>query len=230
MTGLPPRLKLVVFDCDGTLVDSQHSIVACMESAWRAFGLAALPTAASVRRVVGLPLVESIARLHPGGTGADHAALADCYKQAFVALRRGGPEEEPLFPGVRETVERLSRAGILLGIATGKGRRGLSVTLSRHDLMEFFVTRQTADDAPGKPHPGMLLQAMAETGAGPEETVMVGDTTFDMMMARNAGVPAVGAAWGYHEPEELHEAGAGAIIQSCADLLSVLPEVMERAR
>lgn len=230
MTGLPPRLKLVVFDCDGTLVDSQHSIVACMASAWRAFGLAVPPSAASVRRVVGLPLVESIARLHPDGTGADHAALADCYKEAFVALRRGGPEEEPLFPQVRETVESLSRAGVMLGIATGKGRRGLSVTLSRHGLMEFFVTRQTADDAPGKPHPGMLLQAMAETGAGPGETVMVGDTTFDMMMARNAGVPAVGAAWGYHESEELHEAGAGAVIQSCAELLPVLSGVMERAR
>jgi phosphoglycolate phosphatase len=230
MTELPPRLKLVVFDCDGTLVDSQHSIVACMESAWRAFGLSALPTAASVRRIVGLPLVEGIALLHPDGSGADHAALADCYKQAFLALRERGPEDEPLFPGVREAVEQLNRAGVLLGIATGKGRRGLSVTLSRHGLMEFFVTRQTADDAPGKPHPGMLLQAMAETGAGPAETVMVGDTTFDMIMARNAGVSAVGAAWGYHEPEELHEAGAGAVIQSCADLLSVLPEVMERTR
>lgn len=230
MSALPQHLKLVVFDCDGTLVDSQHSIVSCMESAWRAFGLNVLPTAASVRRVVGLPLVESIARLHPDGTDADHVALADCYKQAFVALRRGGPEEEPLFPGVRETVRRLADAGVLLGIATGKGRRGLSVTLSRHELMEFFVTRQTADNAPGKPHPGMLLQAMAETGVDPAETVMVGDTTFDMMMARNAGVPAVGAAWGYHEPEELHEAGAGAVIPSCADLLSVLPGVMERTR
>jgi phosphoglycolate phosphatase len=183
-----------------------------------------------VRRIVGLPLVEGIALLHPDGSGADHAALADCYKQAFLALRERGPEDEPLFPGVREAVEQLNRAGVLLGIATGKGRRGLSVTLSRHGLMEFFVTRQTADDAPGKPHPGMLLQAMAETGAGPAETVMVGDTTFDMIMARNAGVSAVGAAWGYHEPEELHEAGAGAVIQSCADLLSVLPEVMERTR
>lgn len=227
MIPLPPRLKLVVFDCDGTLVDSQHSIIACMAAAWRAFGLDAPPTAASVRRVVGLPLVESIARLHPAGTGADHLALADCYKQAFHALRRGGPEEEPLFPGVRETVGYLAKAGVFLGIATGKGRRGLSVTLSRHDLMEFFVTRQTADDAPGKPHPGMLLQAMAETGAAPEETVMVGDTTFDMMMARNAGVPAIGAAWGYHEPAELREAGAEVVIPSCADLLSVLPEVME---
>lgn len=230
MTGLPPRLKLVVFDCDGTLVDSQHSIVACMESAWRAFGLAVPPTAAAVRRIVGLPLVEGIALLHPAGSGSDHANLAECYKQAFLALRERGPEDEPLFPGVRDAVEQLDRAGVLLGIATGKGRRGLSVTLSRHELMEFFVTRQTADDAPGKPHPGMLLQAMAETGAGPAETVMVGDTTFDMMMARNAGVPAVGAAWGYHEPEELHESGARAVIQSCAELLSVLPEVMERAR
>lgn len=230
MTPLPPRLKLVVFDCDGTLVDSQHSIIACMAAAWRAFGLDAPPTAASVRRVVGLPLVESIARLHPAGTGADHLALADCYKQAFHALRRGGPEEEPLFPGVRETVGYLAKAGVFLGIATGKGRRGLSVTLSRHELMEFFVTRQTADDAPGKPHPGMLLQAMAETGAAPEETVMVGDTAFDMMMARNAGVPAIGAAWGYHEPEDLREAGAGIVIPSCIDLLSVLPEVMEKAR
>lgn len=229
MTALPPNLKLVVFDCDGTLVDSQHSIIACMEAAWRAFGLTVPPTASDVRRVVGLPLVESIARLHPDGTGTDHSALADCYKQAFTAMRRGGPEEEPLFPGVRDAIERLAEAGVLLGIATGKGRRGLSLTLSRHGLMDFFVTRQTADDAPGKPNPGMLLRAMEETGAGPAEIVMVGDTTFDMMMARNAGVPAVGAGWGYHEPEELRGAGAGVVIQSCAELFSVLPELMRRA-
>lgn len=229
MIALPPKLKLVVFDCDGTLVDSQHSIVACMESAWRAFGLPIAPAAASVRRVVGLPLVEGIALLHPDGSGNDHATLADCYKQAFLSLRERGPEDEPLFPGVREAVEELNRAGILMGVATGKGRRGLSVTLSRHGLMEFFVTRQTADDAPGKPHPGMLLQAMAEAGAMAEETVMVGDTTFDMMMARNARVAAIGAAWGYHEPGELREAGAGVVIDSCTQLLSVLPEVMERA-
>ena len=141
--------KLVVFDCDGTLVDSQHAIAAGMAAAWRVCGLGAPPPTARVRQVVGLPLAEAIARLHPGGTDAEHRRLTEAYKEAFRALPRESEEDEPLFPGVAACLDALEAEGFLLGIATGKGRRGLSITLGRHGLMDRFVTITTADDAPG---------------------------------------------------------------------------------
>ena len=218
--------RLVVFDCDGTLVDSQHTIASAMSAAWESAGLVP-PDPAEVRRVVGLPLVEAIARLYRDGTGADHAALAERYKDSFHALHRA-VDDEPLFPGIRETLAALDGAGVLLGIATGKGRRGLSLTLGRHDLERYFVTVQTADDNPGKPNPDMLLRAMAEAGVGAAMTMMVGDTTFDMMMARNAGVVGVGVGWGYHDPDELHAAGAALVVDTGPALVPALESLMRR--
>jgi phosphoglycolate phosphatase len=205
MTGR--RLRLAVFDCDGTLVDSQHSIVACMQAAFRAEGLAPPPPAA-VRRVVGLPLAQSCGVLAPHEPRARHALLAERYKEAFTALRARQALDEPLFDGIVAALDALEAAGAVLGVATGKGRRGLALTLERHGLLHRFATRQTADDAPGKPHPAMLEQAMAEVGVSPVETVMIGDTTFDMEMARAAGVAALGVAWGYHGSDELRASGA----------------------
>ncbi len=158
-------LRLAVFDCDGTLVDSQHSIIACMSAAFAAAGLAA-PAAEAVRRVVGLPLAASVAKLNPVLAPAECERVAELYKEAFVGIRRDRAIAEPLFPGVRELIDALEAEGVLLGIATGKGRRGLRITLEQHGLLERFVTLQTADDAPGKPHPEMLRRAMAETGVG----------------------------------------------------------------
>lgn len=217
---------LVVFDCDGTLVDSQHTIVSAMSAAWRSAGLVP-PDTTAIRRVVGLPLVEAIARLHREGTGADHAALAERYKESFHGIQRESADE-PLFPGIRETLASLEAAGVLLGIATGKGRRGLALTLGRHGLERYFVTIQTADGNPGKPNPDMLLRAMAESGVEAASTMMVGDTTFDMMMARNAGVVGVGVGWGYHDPDELHAAGAALVVDSCAALVPALESLMRR--
>src|SRR5690242_19124516 len=191
------RIRLAVFDCDGTLVDSQHSIVACMTAAFAAAGLAA-PTAEAVRRVVGLPLAASVARLSPLLAIAECERVAELYKQAFTEMRGSRPIDEPLFPGVRELLDALEAEGVLLGVATGKGRRGLRITLEHHGLLDRFVTLQTADDAPGKPHPEMLRRAMAETGADPSATAMIGDTTYDIVMALNAGTAAIGVGWGYH--------------------------------
>ncbi len=206
-----PSPCLAVFDCDGTLVDSQHNIVAAMTEAWRAFGLEPL-AGTEVRRVVGLPLVDAIAVLFPDGERRDHIALSDLYKDAFRTLRHQPDHHEPLYPGAVETLDNLESEGVLLAVATGKSRRGLVATLDRHGLADRFTVLKTADDAPGKPNPDMLLAAMSETGASQETTVMIGDTVFDIEMAVNARIPAIGVSWGYHDPAELVSAGASEIV------------------
>ena len=143
--------------------------------------------------------------------------MAGHYRQAFGELRRK-PHYEPLYPGTEEAIDRLEAAGFVLGVATGKSRRGLATTLGRHGLLQRFVTLQTSDVAAGKPHPEMLHRAMSETGARPQDTVLVGDTTFNMAMARNADVRAIGVSWGYHEVDELRRAGAGHVIDSFEEL------------
>lgn len=218
----PPRL--VIFDCDGTLVDSQHHIVAAMHTAFAAQGLT-LPQAEMIRRTVGLPLAVAIESLLPAGAAI--AAVVEAYKTAAIAQRLDPDHCEPLFPGLVQALDRLEADGFLLGIATGKARRGLDFTLATHGLTGRFVTLQTNDVvAIGKPAPDMVLQAMAETGAVPASTIVVGDTTYDMEMARNAGVAAIGVAWGYHEEEVLRAAGASRIINSFAELPDVVGEVM----
>ena len=212
------RFQLIVFDYDGTLVDSQHMILRAMQEGFAAEGLDGPPVEA-VRRVVGLNLDLAIATLLPESEDrALVARVAEGYRQAFLALRTAPDYHEPLFPGAREVLARLERDGVRLGIATGKARRGLLASLESHGLAHHFVTLQTADVAAGKPYPEMLERAMSEAGAGPEETVMIGDTCFDMLMAGNAGTTGVGVAWGYHAPEELRQSGAAAIVEAFADL------------
>jgi phosphoglycolate phosphatase len=214
-------VRLAVFDCDGTLIDSQGIVVAAMQAAFEAEGLA-VPEARAVRHVVGLPLVESIQRLAP--KAPDPERLAERYRDAY-GDRYGLPEfQEPLFAGAVAALDALARAGYVLGIATGKGRRGLLRVLDRHDLTARFATLQTADDGPGKPSPDMLLRAMAETAAEPGATVMIGDTTYDIHMAHNAGVASIAVAWGYHPASDLLAAGATELIEEFA----ALPGLIER--
>lgn len=226
------RWKLAVFDCDGTLVDSQHFIVETMTAAFRETGRAP-PLPEAIRRIVGLSLEFAIARLladeeavqPPDPDQPAVQELAELYRQYFFALRTRPDHYEPLFPGAREALNALESHDVFLGIATGKARRGLLATLERHGLAQRFVTLQTADIGPGKPHPGMLQRAMAEAGVDADETVLIGDTSFDMEMARNAGVLGLGVSWGYHEVEELTAAGATRVIDSFAELLPVLSEI-----
>lgn len=218
----PPRL--VIFDCDGTLVDSQHHIVGAMHAAFGAHGLA-LPAAEAVRRTVGLPLAAAIQHLLP--PDALLAPVLDAYRTAAISQRQDPDHHEPLYPDLLETLDMLEAAGCLLGIATGKARRGLDFTLAAHGLTGRFVTLQTADSVPaGKPAPDMVLQAMAETGAAVPSTIMVGDTTYDMEMARHAGVAAIGVTWGYHEERMLREAGASRIISSFRELPEAVAELI----
>jgi phosphoglycolate phosphatase len=216
------RQLLVVFDCDGTLVDSQHVIVACMLQAYATHGFPA-PEAAAIRRVIGLPLLECMARLSPQHAEDRHLLLTEAYKDAFFASRQRPDHHEPLFDGAVAALDRLEARGYLLGVATGKARRGLNAVLDRHDLARRFVTLQTGDQGPGKPHPAMLERAMAETGVRPEDVIMVGDTSYDMLMARSAGVHAIGVSWGYHPAEELRAAGAHSVIASFDELPAVFP-------
>jgi phosphoglycolate phosphatase len=221
------RPGLAVFDCDGTLVDSQHSIFSCMNAAFAAEGLST-PSIDSVRRVIGLPLAECMARLAPGEHATRHARLTEAYKTFFFELRQRPDHHEPLFDGALEALDALASSGLVLGIATGKARRGLIAVLERHGIVDRFITLQTSDLAPGKPSPDMLLRAMADAGAGRDDTLMIGDTTFDILMARNAGVRAIGVGWGYHPAEELHAAGADALIASFAELPDAVHRLQRR--
>lgn len=218
-------LLLAVFDCDGTLVDSERSIVECMHATFTGHGFAP-PSAADVRRLVGLPLLDAVARLAPNGDAETHESLRAGYIDAFGGLRQTGTVHEPLYDGVVEALSAFDDAGYLLGVATGKAHRGLVNTLGTHGLLKRFVTLQTADRARGKPHPEMLLNAMAETGVDAEQTAMIGDTTYDMEMARNAGTLAIGVAWGYHERHDLEAAGADVVVESYEDLFAAVDDLL----
>lgn len=213
--------RLAVFDCDGTLVDSQATICVAMARGFAACGLAA-PTDAATRTIIGLSLIEAMAALHPTGSAAQHGVLAEEYKKAFIELRAAGLAEEPLYDGIAEAIADLEARGWLLGVATGKSDRGLKHMLDRHGLHPKFVTLQTADRHPSKPHPSMLELAMMEAGAAPATTAMIGDTSYDMMMAKAAGCAAIGVAWGYHNAEALRDGGADVVATSPFELAAIL--------
>ena len=217
--------RLALFDCDGTLVDSESNICRAMEDAFVGARLTPPPRAA-IRRIVGLSLVEAVADLLPEAETALHRVIAEDYKNRFGQLRRtGGLDPEPLFDGIAEAIETLDAQGWVLGVATGKSDRGLAAILSHHRMTHRFVTLQTADRHPSKPHPSMALAAIAEAGAIPETTVMIGDTRFDIEMAVGAGAHAVGVGWGYHTAEEMLVAGAHRIAVHPGELTQHLNEL-----
>jgi len=210
--------RLAIFDCDGTLVDSGATIHRALQAAFDVHGLDCPPPSIS-RKVIGLSLVEAMAMLAPD---ADHEALSRTYKEAFFAMRAGGQVEEPLFDGILPLLDALEAEGWLLAVATGKSDRGLRHCLESHGIHARFVSLQTADRHPSKPHPGMALAAIAEAGAAPETSVVIGDTSFDMAMAGSAGATGIGAGWGYHEAAELIEAGAVAVAETPLDVLTLI--------
>ncbi|MDX2145573.1 MAG: HAD-IA family hydrolase [Rhodospirillaceae bacterium] len=218
-------VRLVVFDLDGTIVDSLAHISRAVVETAKLIGIPA-PLPSAVPRVIGLSLDEAIARLFPDHDAEVHAEVDRVYRKIFAAWRAEPGQHEPLFDGTHAALEALDARGILLGIATGKHRRGVDFILDKHGLTDRFVTIQTPDTAPGKPHPGMLPQAMSETGAAPERTVMVGDTIYDIAMARAAGTHAVGVSWGNHAADELHGAGAHRMIDRLAHLTPAVDELL----
>jgi phosphoglycolate phosphatase len=210
-------MKLAIFDVDGTLMDSQGQILAAMAGAYAALGLR-LPPRAEILAIVGLSLPQAFEQLEPGADDATNAALVAAYKASFHA----GFSLPPLFDGARAALDSLSvRPDVVMGVATGKSRRGLDKVLEGHGLSGRFVTAQVSDDHPSKPHPSMVQRAMAE--AGTTRAVMIGDTRFDMDMGRAAGVRTLGVSWGYHPRAALR--GADLVIDSFADLLPALDEL-----
>ncbi len=198
-----------------------------MDTAFRIAGLPA-PNPAQVRRIVGLSLPQAVMQLAPKASELQNQTAVAEYKQAFRAARMDGSLHEPLFPGVAELVHRLHAGGWALGVATGKSDRGLRATLATNGLLDCFTTLQTADRHPSKPHPAMLLAAMAQVQALPEYTVMIGDTAYDMAAASAAGTHAIGVGWGYHEAHELIQAGASAVVNSVTELEDMLDAITTR--
>lgn len=214
-------VKLAVFDCDGTLVDGQASICEAMETAFSMADLPA-PDRHDVRRIVGLSLPQAIRHLAPNATDLQRTTAVDAYKDAFRTSRLQGRLQEPLFDGVAPLLDRLRDGGWTLAVATGKSDRGLYSCLATHGLNDHFVSLQTADRHPSKPHPAMLEAALDDALTEPENAVMIGDTTFDIEMAAAAGVRAIGVDWGYHTPEELIAAGAVQVATNPQELGDIL--------
>lgn len=214
-------VRLALFDCDGTLVDGQAGVCNAMEAAFADVGLPA-PDRHLVRRIVGLSLPQAIRSLAPDASDEQRSQIDEAYRIRFRAAREGGSLVEPLYDGIADLIANLTDAGWTLGVATGKSQRGLEHCLATHGLTRHFATLQTADHHPSKPHPAMVFAALAESGAQPEHCVMIGDTAFDMAMAKAAGVGALGVDWGYHTAAELIEAGAAAVAATPAHLLELI--------
>jgi phosphoglycolate phosphatase len=198
-------LKLVIFDMDGTLMDSQEFIHFAMKYAFDKAGHPA-PRQADVLATVGLSLDAAVAILLPDLDEAENARTVELYRHSFIELREkmGAEAKAPLYPGARAALERLHAVDeILLGVATGKARKGLDHAYESHNIGHFFQTSQTADTHPSKPHPSMLHQALKDTGVEAARAVMVGDTEFDMEMGRAAGFKTIGVSWGYHPVSRL---------------------------
>ncbi len=213
--------RLAIFDCDGTMVDSQANICMAMEHAFAEAGMDPPPRPAT-RRIVGLSLVEAMRHLLPDADEALHRDMAERYKQAFFTLRGNGLVDEPLYEGMAALLSALDEKGWLLGVATGKSDRGLARCLDHHGIRGLFVTLQTADRHPSKPHPSMIYQALADSGVEAAEAFMIGDTIYDIHMGRAAGCRTIGVGWGYHPLDELRAAGADQLVETMEELMAAL--------
>lgn len=191
--------ELLVFDWDGTLMDSEARIVACVREAVREIGLEVPPDSA-IRNIIGLGLSEAVIALFPEADSQLVGEISDRYREHFLFQNQ---TPMPLFEGVEETLQELASRGHLMAVATGKSRRGLERSLEHTGLGELFHITRCADEAFSKPHPEMLLQIMDQLGVDPRDTLMIGDTEYDMEMATNAGSAALAVSCGVHETERL---------------------------
>ncbi len=212
MTDNQP-LRFAAFDLDGTLIDSAGSIVAGVLACWSACGFPEIDPERA-RRIIGLPWEESVLSLLPGAGEKEFAMIRDYHDEVRRGVRTRPPVSEEIFSGALEMLDLLDEAGYLLGVVTSRTGGRLEELLEKHSLHGRFQTLKTADMGPGKPNPYLLLEAMSDLGVTPETTVMVGDTTYDILMAENAGAASVGVSWGVHEVHELHDAGARHVVDA----------------
>jgi phosphoglycolate phosphatase len=204
-------MRLVVFDMDGTLIDSVALIVETVTAAFEAIGEPA-PTEAAIRAISGITAREAMGILAPGADAARIDRITESYRQQY--LRHAGGAREPLFDGALAALENLRhRPETILAVATGKGEASAVALLGAHGILDWFNSVETPSRNRGKPDPQMIETAMEKAGVTRTETVMIGDTVHDMRMARAAGVKAIGVAWGYHAVVELEAAGADIIVQ-----------------
>lgn len=206
---------LLVFDWDGTLMDSEARIVACIQAAFDDVGEMP-PSDAAARDIIGLGLDEAMAVLWPDADTGERQVVASRYRHHFLVAN---DTPSVLFPGAREAVEAVAARNFLLAVATGKSRRGLEESLEESGLRAFFHATRCADETHSKPHPAMLEQLMDELGVEPPRTLMIGDTEYDMQLASNAGTAALAVAYGNHASERLLQHGP----LGCIDAISDLP-------
>lgn len=216
--------RLLVFDWDGTLMDSLDKIINSMQAAALDVGCE-LPLREEVRDIIGLGLMEAVVQLFPTLEPATQEGLAKRYRQHFL-LENTTPS--PLFPEAREVLQHLTGQGYLLGVATGKSRRGLNQSLVASGLQDYFQATRCADETFSKPHPEMLLQLMDELGVRPAETLMIGDTEYDMEMAGNAGAYALGVSYGVHPCDRLSRHPALGCLERLGDLPGWLESYLSR--
>lgn len=213
-------MKLVLFDCDGTLVDSGKLIHEVMARTFVEFGHAR-PEFALTKSIIGLTLASAIARMQgKPDVDSEAAAMAAHYKSIYGGVRAEDGYQEPLFEGIQGVIDRLAeREEMLIGAVTGKSRRGLDIILDTHGFRPHFIVSRTADDCPSKPHPAMVLECCHETGMDIRDTIVIGDAIYDMQMAKSAGAKAIGVSWGYASVDDLGTAGADVIVHQPDELL-----------
>jgi phosphoglycolate phosphatase len=219
MSQLP--YKLLVFDWDGTLMDSEARIVSCLAMSLKDLGRP-VPPREALLNVIGLGLPEVAHALLPHGDVDGVRQFIDRYRYHFLSDHY---EPANLFPGALDTLRHLDSRGFLLAVATGKARRGLDEIIDRTGCQGIFAVTRCADETASKPHPRMLMEVMDVAGVGPEDTLMIGDTVFDMQLARNAGAPALGVSYGVQPAERLLAEGA----LDCIDEISaIVPWLADR--
>jgi phosphoglycolate phosphatase len=210
-------MTLFVFDFDGTLSDSAAFICDTMQHAFIAHNIPA-PTYNMIRHIIGITLEQAIHTLMPSLSDGDIISISNHYKKIFRERREQNLMHDALFEGALDILKTIHTSTHLAGIATGKSLRGLNAELDRHSIREFFIGYQTSDTHPSKPHPAMLNALINQAGGNATDTIMIGDTSYDMQMAKSAGAMAIGVSWGCHDIDTLKESGADNIIHHFSEL------------
>ena len=210
---MPKHFDLLIFDWDGTLMDSAGVIVDSIQRACEDIGLDAPGDRAS-RQIIGLGLVQALQTLLPDLPAEDYPRLVERYRHHYL----GRDNDIPLFEGVADSISRLHASGFQLAVATGKSRLGLERALASSGLGEWFSATRCADQTHSKPHPAMVLELIEELDADPARTLVIGDTSHDLLMASNAGVASLGVTYGAHEPHDLRPHAPLALMDSFAEV------------